>query len=206
MCSAQSTYAPLVPSPLNPAIFPSNARNNVRVSEMMPSRTRPMPGAPVQAKRRPGPSEKLLRRKAAEAWKMEALHRQVVEYERQALGALMAKGKSDKDDKSAEHGKASPPPRRHPRRRRVTRSAARGRMETVTEEGQRGAEGHEEEGEEEEEEEEQSIPSEKVVKWHHFLRMPTLGFLAPKKLAKSLRFVRVLASWRMRRRHRTDRD
>lgn len=205
MCSPQSTYAPLVPSPLNPAIFPSSARNSLRVGEALPFRMRPVPvPTPVQAtKRRPGPSEKLLRRKAAEAWKMEALHRQVVEYEKQALGALMAKGKVSKDD--SEPAPPPPPPRRHPRRRRVSRStavAAAAGMETVTEE-----QSDAERNEEEEEEEEETVTSEKVVKWHHFLRMPTLGFLAPKKLAKSLRFVRVLASWRVRRRHKkADRD
>jgi hypothetical protein len=34
------------------------------------------------------PSEKLLRRKAAEAWRSETMHRQVVQYEYQAVQAL----------------------------------------------------------------------------------------------------------------------
>lgn len=34
------------------------------------------------------PSEKLLRRKAAEAWKSEIIYRQVAEYERRAMEAM----------------------------------------------------------------------------------------------------------------------
>lgn len=232
MCSLQSTYAPLVPSPLNPAIFPSSARNNTRSGEAMTSRIRPAysasgptstatstPAPPVlPTKKRLGPSEKLLRRKAAEAWKMEALHRQVMEYERQALGGLSAKekhggggsttsgSKASESSSDSQDGKLARVSRRPPRRR-VTRYAARGAMETVPEERQveveRAEEEEEEEGEQDEAEE--GVRSEKVIKWHHFLQMPMLSFLAPKKLAKSLRFVRVFASWRVRRRRKADR-
>lgn len=69
-------YAPMVSSPLNPSTPTSKARNG-------PPTTR--------GRTQVSPSERLLRKKAAEAWTTEIVYRQVVAYERQALATLTAK-------------------------------------------------------------------------------------------------------------------
>lgn len=64
-------HVPLIPSPLNPFAPPRRRR-----------------GPKWRARTSLSPSEKLLRRKAAEAWKHEIIYRQVAEYERRAIEAM----------------------------------------------------------------------------------------------------------------------
>ncbi|VUC25330.1 unnamed protein product [Clonostachys rosea] len=78
---SRDTYAPIFSSPLNPTSSEDGQAKRARS---------PHP-ASARCKRMPSPSQRLMRKKAAEAWKSEALQRQVAEYERQTLEALSAK-------------------------------------------------------------------------------------------------------------------
>lgn len=70
LLTAYDAYIPLVSSPLNPA---ASSRHMSRMGYFRGGRI-PM-----------SPSEKLLRRKAAEAWRSETIYRKVIEYEQRAL-------------------------------------------------------------------------------------------------------------------------
>lgn len=61
----------MIPSPLNPFAPPRRRRHS-----------------PYRGRIPMSPSEKLLRRKAAEAWRTEIIYRQVAAYERQAVEAI----------------------------------------------------------------------------------------------------------------------
>lgn len=194
MCSPQHTYAPVVSSPLNPAINPAivptstGAKNTANDGETAPARLRPLPG---QAKSRPSPSEKLLRKKAAQAWKSEALHRQVVEYERQALAAIVSKRKGGRNSGStvAVNENTDNPGRR---------SGARSSSVSTTD-------AEEEVADEAAEESEESAAKQKVVRWTMRMQISKLSFLTPTRLIKSLKIARVFASWRLRRRKKVGR-
>ncbi|CAH0015415.1 unnamed protein product [Clonostachys rhizophaga] len=83
---SRDTYTPIFSSPLNPSSSSEDGQAK---------RTKPTPNpASTRCKRMPSPSQRLMRKKAAEAWKSEALQRQVAEYERQTLEALSAKSPS----------------------------------------------------------------------------------------------------------------
>lgn len=200
MCSPQHTYRPVISSPLNPAINPAatTTRTGVKITAndcetTVPARARPLTG---QATKRPSPSERLLRKKAAQAWKSEALHKQVVEYERQALAAIMSKrpsGRKSPASPATVEGSTD-----NARRRRRRRSGApRGSASPADSEGEDTEEGAWED--------EESETKQTVVHWALRLQISKLSFLAPTRLIKSLKIARSFATWRLRRRKKVGR-
>ncbi len=82
--AAYDAYIPMVPSPLNPTASPQRqgrGGTGARSSGSNSGRYTPM-----------SPSERLLRRKAAEAWRSETMHREAVKHdERVAVRAVVIK-------------------------------------------------------------------------------------------------------------------
>ncbi|PHH88523.1 hypothetical protein CDD83_7430 [Cordyceps sp. RAO-2017] len=81
-CSPGAAYAPAVPSPLNP---------RSQEEEALGLRRRRLGRAMTRRSTATNPAQKLLRLKAADAWRSQVLRREVARYERRALEAIAAR-------------------------------------------------------------------------------------------------------------------
>ncbi|POR36305.1 Uncharacterized protein TPAR_03487 [Tolypocladium paradoxum] len=156
-----AAYVPLIPSPLNP-----RSQEEAALALRRRSNSRKMHKSIGMSS-----AQRLLRHNAAEAWRSQALRREVMLYERRAIEAITARQVKT----------ATLRPDRRPIE--VTPLSRLGSLRYELEPGDGGTDGKQEEHENQEEEEEVQRQQQQQQYMFH---MPDLGFLTPRRVVLAI--------------------